>query len=333
MSVLFMDSVAHYVTADIGKKWTTSSGATVSATAGRRGGPALGLSSSSGSATYTLSATYAGLILGFAAKVAVANTVVCAFRDGGTQQVHMNVAADGVVSVIRAGTNTTLGSSAPGAVPINSWCYIEISVVIHNTAGAVTVKVNGTTVISLTSVDTQNTANAYITDFTFGHGSSTGTSYFGDIYLIDTATTPNTTFLGDVRVDAYYPTTDGASLQWTPTPSGAHYAVVDETAPNGTDHIQADVAGYIDLFGVQDLAVVPAAFYAVQVCAAALKTDAGSRQIKSVVRRGVTNYAGTAKDVSETQKYILNQWNTDPSTAAAWTKAGFDAAEFGVELV
>ena len=334
MAVIFMDSFQHYVTADISKKWGAT-GAIIVAASGRRGGNSLVIAGAN-TVPKTLTATYAGLIAGFAMKPGAAGGLI-AFTDGATYQVSLHVAADGVLSVKRGSTyngngGTLLGSSAPGALAIAAWSYVEVSVVFSDTAGAVLVRVNGTTVINLTSVDTVNTANAYATGVAL-LPTDGGGGYYNDFCLIDPGTAPNTTFLGDVRIDAYYPTTDGASSQWTPTPSGAHYAVVDETAPNGTDEIEADVTGYIDLFGFQDLAVAPGAFYAVQVCAAAMKTDAGSRQIKSVVRSGVTNYPGTAKDVSETQKYILNQWNTDPGTAAAWTEAGFNAAEFGVELV
>lgn len=335
MSVIFMDSFQHYVTADILKKWseTVGSNVSISAASGRRGGNALLIGMSS-SIRHIFSATMAGVIVGFAAKTAMSTTSnqLVDFLDGSTSQVQLKYDSDGTIKAYRGAV--LLGSSAPGALPLLTWAYLEVSVVAHNSAGALTVKVNGTTVLTLTGIDTADTANNYVTSVKLSTVNNQ-TFYVNDLYVIDPATAPNTAFLGDVRVDAYYPMADGATGQWTPTPSGAHYANVDEASPNGTDYIEADVAGYIDLFQTQDLAVDPGAsgFFAVQVCAAALKTDAGSRQIKSVVRRSAVNYSGVAKDVSETQKYVLNQWNTDPSTAAAWTKAGFDAAEFGVELV
>ncbi|MDT3707483.1 MAG: hypothetical protein ROZ09_11695 [Thiobacillus sp.] len=335
MSVIFMDSFQHYATADITKKWSTMSNVSIAAASGRRGGNAANFAMSA-YLSQVLTAAYSGLIVGFALKPIASpsgNLPIVSLRDASSEQVTIIYLSDGTVKAVRGpASGVVLSSSAPGAIPPGVWSYVEVSAIIHDTAGAVTVKVNGTTVLTVTGVDTQDTANAYSTVVYF-YTLNNQTYLLNDLYLLDPGTAPNTTFLGDVRVDAYYPTADGASSQWTPTPSGAHYANVDETAPNGTDYIEADIAGYVDLFQAQDLAVTPGAFFAVQLCAAALKTDAGSRQIKGVVRRSLVNYASVGKDVSDTQKYVLNQWNTDPSTAAAWTKAGFDAAEFGVELV
>lgn len=338
MSVIFMDSFAHYASADIDKKWTTNSNGTIVAASGRRAGNALYLNTNQW-VSRNFSASYSDIIVGVAVKgssLAAGAHKMFYFTEGGIVQFDLVYQSDGVIRAYRGDSSlgNLLGSSAPGALPIDAWAYVEASLVVDNAAGSIVVKVNGTTVLSLTGVDTQQTASAYVTAMRLIAGPN-NRLYFNDLYVIDPGTAPNTTFLGDVRVDAYYPTADGASSQWAPTPSGAHYATVDETAPSGTDYIAADVAGYIDLFAGQDLAVDPGAggFFAVQVCAAAIKTDAGSRQLKTLVRRSSTNYAGTAKDVSETEKYITNQWDTDPSTAAAWTKAGFDAAEFGVELV
>lgn len=335
MSVIFMDSFQHYATADIGKKWTSvTSGVTIDIGTGRRAGNSMKFTSGT-ALTLVFGAAYSGLIIGAAFKIGTSTDEMRLFylAEGATKQASLYVAPDGVLKAYRGDPTTLLGESAPGAVPINTWCFIEASFVVDNVAGAVVVKVNGTTVLTISGVDTQTSANAYATTLVFGQNSFGGTLYLNDLYVIDPGTAPNTTFLGDVRVDAYYPTADGASSQWTPTPSGAHYANVDETAPNGTDYIEADVTGYIDLFAAQDLAVVPGAFYAVQLCAAALKTDAGSRKLKGVVRLGGVNYKSGAKDVSETQKFVLQQFNADPSTAVAWTKTNFDAAEFGVELV
>jgi hypothetical protein len=60
------------------------------------------------------------------------------------------------------------------------------------------------------------------------------------------------------------------------------------------------------------------------------KSDAGSRKIAGCVRRSSTNYDGTAVEQSTT--YVPQQavYETDPSTAAAWSVANIDAGEFGV---
>ncbi len=333
MAVIFMDSFQHYATADLTKKWS-SGVAAITAAAGRRGGNALFFSGGGWNVIKTFTANYPALIVGFAINITASGglgTPILGFRDGGTLQCYLSQAPDGAVYVRRSAGDVALGQSAPGVLLPNVWAYVEIHAILHNTAGAIVVKVNGATIINLTGIDTASTANNSASEIIFSVSSNS--FKLNDVYVIDPATAPNTTFLGDVRVDAYYPSGDGALSQWTPTPSGAHYATVDETTPNDTDYIEAQTAGLIDLFQVQDLAVTPGAFYAVQLCAAVQKTDAGSRQLKGVVRQGTTNYAGAPKDVSETQQYALTQFNTDPSTAVAWTKPGFDAAEFGVELV
>lgn len=332
MALLFIDGFDHYATADIPKKWSAYDQATISAI-GRRGSGALntGTGASSG-ATLTLSNTYSTLILGAALKFSsfTGTHIPLQFTDGGVGQVYLEVSSDGVLAVYRSGTK--LGQSLPGVVRIDSWFYLEMKVVINDTTGAVEVRVNGSTVVALTNVDTQATANAYATAIRFYGNLSAPSVTVDDLYLLDTSGTVNNDFLGDCRVDAYLPTVDGAVQAWTPTPAGTHYTTVDETTPNATDYVSSATVGNKELFGVPDMVNTPLSIFGVQLASFAWKTDAGFREIKNLVRISAVDYPSSALSITETSAYKLKVWDQNPATSTAWTDTSVNAAEWGVEV-
>lgn len=332
MALLFVDGFDHYATADLEKKWSVYNSATIEAV-GRRGSGALKTNTGSGAgATKNLASTYSTLILGAALKIATfsGEHFFLALNEGGTAQIHFVASSDGVVSVWRGGTR--LGQSLPGVVPINAWFYFEAKAVINNTTGAAEVRINGSTVIALTNVDTQSTANAYTTAIQWLGALSQPSVTIDDLYLLDTSGTVNNDFLGDCRVDAYLPTVDGALSDWTPNPVGVHYTTVDEATPNATDYISSATVGNKDTFGVPDMINTPLSIFGVQLAAFAWKTDAGFREIKNLVRVSAVDYPSSALSVTETSTYKLKVWEQNPATSAAWSVAAVNAAEWGVEV-
>lgn len=335
MALLFIDGFDHYVTADILKKWSAYTGAAILTTSGRRGGGALEVGKGD-TAQFNFTSTLGALICGFAVKVdqITSRQPIVQFLDSVTPQVSVNVNPDGSLEVRRGlAGGTVLSTSLPGVAQLQAWFYLEVKAVFGNTTGAFEVRVNGNTVITATNVDTQDSANAYATMLKLYVGSTdSGGNVFDDFYLLDTSGTTNNDFLGDVRVDAYYPTSEGTVQAWTPTPTGTHYTTVDETAPNLTDYVSSATVGNKELFGVTDLVNTPLSIFGVQANSAAWKTDAGLRAIKNLVRIAGTDYPSSAINVAETQRYACNIWEKNPATSAAWTDTAVNGAEFGVEV-
>jgi len=339
MSLLFIDGFDHYVTADLVKKWSSVAGSpTVAAASGRRGGGALSVTAGNYYVTKTFTAG-ASFVLGFAFNAALlptANRVMAEFKDAGTTQCDLRLNTDGTLSVTRAGTALTNGTST-NTLSIGTYYYIEWKVTIANSisAGSCKVRVNGVDWITVaTSQDTQATANATANSVSIGTTGAIGTTWlYDDFYLCNSAGSTNNDFIGDCRIDTIYPTSDGNYTAWTPSTGTDHYALVDETAPNTTDYNSGAASGDRDSYGYGNLpALTSQTVYGVQVNAALLKDDAGARSAGTMARSGTTDSDGAGVALSTGQLYVSEVYELDPNTSTAWTETTVNAAEFGVKV-
>lgn len=336
MALLFMDSFDHYATADLTKKWTSiTSTPSINASGGRRNGGAL----VGGTARY-VSKTFSAessFIVGFAVNPSVLTAgAYVQLVDAGTVQCSLSLNADGTLAVVR-GTSTALTSGTSTlALATGSWYYIEWKVTIADSiaANSCKVRVNGVDWITVaTGQDTKQSANATANSINFGSVSGTQQSTaFDDFYLINqSGSAPLNDFLGDCRIDTIYPSSDGNYTDFTPSTGTSHFALVDETAPNTTDYNSSSTVNQRDSYGLQDLAALTSqTIYGVQVNAAILKDDAGSRSVAPFVRHGGANADGTGVALSTSQTYVSSAFVINPSTGSAWTEAQINAMEAGV---
>lgn len=104
--------------------------------------------------------------VGFAAKfVMTANGNFFQLRSdaGATQHITLTLNTDGSLQVVR-GTISTLVTSATGLVVAGTWYYVELQALLHDTAGAVTLRLDGTVVASVIDVDTKNAGTLTVLD-------------------------------------------------------------------------------------------------------------------------------------------------------------------------
>lgn len=239
---------------------------------------------------------------------------------------HVTIQLTGTyqLSVTTAGVLRT--TTATNSVPIGAWNYLEGKVVISDTVGEVVLKLNGTTIVNLTGIDTKTGTTSTIDTFILGSPQGGGGNrYYDDVYLHDSA------FLGDVRVHTIVPTGAGASTQFTPS-TGANWAAVDELPYSATDYVTDSVVGHRDTYAMGDLPAGVSAVHGVQTCLIAKKTDAGALNVKPVVRQGGVNYYGTSVPLTASDATYIDLRTVDPATSAAWTPAGVNSIEAGVEV-
>ena len=338
MAIRHIDSFDTYQTADLAKKYNTSSGAIA---AGGRQSSAYSASTSLGiSKTLDAQATW---IVGFAVKpTSLGSASLVEFLTGSTVQCSLYLNADGTLSM-RTSTNSTLATST-SAMSTGTWYYIEVKVTIGN-SGTYQVKVNGVDWIASATGDTQahattTTANVIL----LGAVSLSAAALFDDYYICDGSGTANNDFLGDIRVDAVFPAADSATnAAWTCSAGTDHYALVDEKATDfpddDTTYISSDTADQKDTFDMEALSYANGTILGVQVCVCARKDDAGPRSIAATVKSGASDDDGDTVSLGNSYEYIkgannsLPIWETDPATSAAWTLEGVENAEFGVKLV
>jgi hypothetical protein len=355
MALLFLESFDHHVTADLLLKWTSQnsggSSAGINAGTGRRSSAAYQMGQDTWGLNKSLTVSGTTFIGGCAYKASLisANTpCIIACCDGGVgtnlngAQVSLHVKSDGKLEVRRGGFyGTVLGTSSSTVLTIDTYIYLEMKVVVHNSAGTVDVRADGVLIpglSALTGLDTQQSASTQWTMATFGHGGTSSTSMtvsFDDIYVCDGSGSDNNDFLGDIRVDVQFPNANGNSSMSTPSTGTDRYATVDEAAPNSdTDYNTLAAANDKDTLGVQSLVATGQAILGIQILAYSKKTNAGTATMASVTRHSTTDYDGATVAVGTTYNYVVRQvYDTNPGTSAQWTEADFNAAEFGYKRI
>jgi hypothetical protein len=350
MALLFMDSFDHYAQADALDKWSTISpttsryAANLTPGAGRRGSAGLRVvpewTDFQVGWTKALPTTDITAVMGFALRlsnVPTSQSSLIQILNGSLPQVTFRYNNNGTMTVLRGNMGGTILATSAVALPLNADMYVEIKAVLHTANGSIEFRVNGTSILTLTSLNTANTGAPGWTGFVLGHvnggpfvSNNPFNQDYDDLYVLDGGgAAPWNSFLGDCRVDAQMPTAPGANSGWTPS-AGANWSCVDDTTPNDdTDYTQAATVDLTDTFVVPDVPTAGSRVYGVQHCINAKKSDAGVSAIAPVVRQSGTDAVGTSIGLGSTYRYALQVQQTNPATGAQWTEAEFNAAEFG----
>jgi hypothetical protein len=227
--------------------------------------------------------------------------------------------------------NGTVLSTVANLSPTSSWYYIEVTTTIHDTTGICKVKVNGIELINFTG-DTRNGGTSTNIDMiTLARPASGGNSRFDDLYICDTTgSAPHNTFLGEVRINTLVPTAAGSDTGFTPS-TGANYTTVDELPYSATDYVTATASGTRDLYAMSDVSGSYTVM-GVQNNVIAKKVDAGGTAIKPAIKSGGTIYYGTSTALQTGDKTITDTRGVDPATSTAWTLAGVNNLESGMEI-
>lgn len=254
------------------------------------------------------------------------------YQDSGTNQLKIVINTSYYIEVYR---NTTLLGTSSSPLTLDRWYFLEIKFTINNSTGAVQIKVDETSVLNLTSQDTQNTGTATVDSFTFfaAPGNYSGREMgIDNMYFLDTTGGSLNDFLGEVRIIALAPNAAGNAASWTPL-SGANYAAVDDM-PHDADstYVESSTSGHYDTYNCAPF-TASGTIHAFSVISLAKKTDVGAVSIKNVLRRSGTNYDGSSITLGSTYVYYTETHTVDPSTTTAWTASGIDAAEIGIKLV
>lgn len=334
MALLFCDSFDYYNTSQMTRKWSSVGGG-VSITSGGRNSTSCAHCLGNNGATINLTSTPATIGVGVAYKPVSAAVASLFLRllDAGTVQLNFLMLSDGSIQVIN-GASVTLGTSAPGAVPAptSTFNYIEVKALISNTVGTVDVRVNGASVLSLTNKDTQNSANAYVTQVDICERAGTGNeTSFDDFVVWDTTGSTNNNFMGDTRIEALLPSGAGATTNFAPSAGSNYQCVDDATANDDTDYVSSSNVGDKDTYAMGNLASTIGAVKAVAVNTVDRKDDSGTRTHQHVTRLSGTESTGTA--FAPTTTYVNHQsiFETKPG-GGAWTISDVNSAEAGLSI-
>ena len=339
MALLFMDSFDHYgVGANVVKKWDAYANAVGLTTSARTGTHAMNLYYND-FLTKVLNPPGDVFIVGFALRMPILGTAglnnIIQFQEGGTIHVAVDINASGFLVVKR--DTTTLATATTHPIVANSWFYIEVKVVIHDTTGSVTVHVDGvepTFSGAVTGIDTRNGGTGVMDRIVMNGSPYSPYGLVDDLYICDDSGSVNNNFLGICAIEQLLPSTatPGTHGDFTPSTGTDHGALVDETTPNDdTDYNSSVTVGHQDSYNYPSL-VLTGSILGIQTNLYARKTDAGARTIAPIVRTASTTTPGAAVAPLTTYRYFPQVWETKPA-GGAWTEAEINALEVGMKIV
>lgn len=368
MALILMDSFDDRATAGLALKWTSLGGGTIAPSIsvgnGRRSTQSLRHSFATSSVGQPLLVTPgtpvpsgATCVLGFAFRASSFSTLetltnfdpsassvqsnfLAVIRQGGTTQLAFRLNTNGTISAYRGQSSATLLGTTTEALTATQYHHLQFKAVIDDSSGAVTITRDGTTILSLSGIDTKHTSSATwdqvgVLRLVLAVGAST-TWDLDDLYLLDGTTTsddPRNDVLGDCRVDPILP--DGVGTYNDSTPSGgavSRYTMVDEALQNGdTDYNTFANAGEKDSYTYQGAPVAGATIYGVQVNLWHRKEDAGTATARAFTRLGGSDYYGSSLNPGTSVSCQRQVWAQKPSDSSDWTDTDVDGAEFGYE--
>lgn len=333
MTLLFCDSAAHLSQAQGARKYQTY-GATSIVTGRFGAGSSAYTVGTFSEVTRTIPST-AEVIAGCSLKLPTLSAFgrVLSLRDTGTNQVYVQILVDGRIAVYR-GDGTQLAVSTV-AILSATWYHLGLRVKIDPAVGTVKVTLNGATVINAAGLNTRNTAVSAATQVVFGSDiNQTPAFQVGDIYIADTAGVRNNDLLGDVRVQAVFPTGVGAYAEFgTLVGAAAQWDAVDDNPPDDdASYIGSAVAAQRSTFATGDVTPTSGTIAAAVVNHTSRKDDAGVRTVAGMCRSAAVDAAGVGVNVGDSYAIHQEIFETDPG-GVAWTIASINGAEFGVKEI
>lgn len=272
---------------------------------------AVGFHVKDGGHGFSTSNAYAGAIIGFIGPgIYITNESTC-------------------MRVFRGGTQ--IASITGGQYGLGQYHHFEAILFSDASAGTLTIKVDGKTVYSGTSL---NTGGSDITSIQFSSSYGETSRYYDNIYIADA-------LQGELKMKLFSPSADD-SCDFTPSTGSDNYAMVDDTAPDGdTTYNESSTLNHADLFEYEDMAgeELDGSIAAVSIVTIAKKLDAGDRAITHITEQDATGYDHT--EFYLTTDYVKGHGaftslayevlNTAPD-GSAWTPAIFNALKLGYEI-
>jgi len=328
--LLFMDGFDHYASGDGTEKWDAFGAISTSSPAPRTGAGRAG-----GVMYKVVPAGDSTCIYGIAVHAVGSFSINTTYGASNGNQACVNITADGRIQYRQEYSGgTLLGETAVGTFRFNLWNYLEVKMLLSQTVGTCTIKLNGATVLTLTGLDNCYQANTNWNGWYTGGG---GSLSIDDFYICDGTGSVNNDFLGECRVVTLLPQTDavaaGSNANFTPSTGTDHGALVDEAAPNDdTDYLSSSTVNHVDSWNYPALGYT-GTIKGVQMSLSAKKTDSGTRAIAAVARPASTNRVhATNHYLSTAYMYWMSLWENNPEDSAAWEVADIDGAEFGVKV-
>jgi hypothetical protein len=217
----------------------------------------------------------------------------------------------------------------------NQWYYVEFKATIDPSAGSYTLRINGTTDITASNVNTCGASlDGNIINTINFQGASTGFYVLDDIYLLDTTGSANNDFLGAMIVEKLVMNHEGDFSQWTVASSNPNLLNWEAVSAVDGDRVMSQTVGAEDTYGVSRLQAISTTVAGVSVHYIGRSDGVGNHTINPVARIGGTSFPQSAQmfTASQNLELITSIMEQNPATSAAWTVSDFHDIQFGMVL-
>lgn len=347
MSVLFSDGFDSYAaSADLRKKWLRAE-FTWGATTGRYGGGGLSMAAGSLGAASVMQTDMrmfpavgsAQVVFGFHIKLsAIPSAEINLFRmtitDSSVRGVLNVMNSTGAVRLY--GLSNAIINTGTTNICDNNWHWIEGRVNTANSSQTQTIMVDSTQEFATAANFGQNFGQFATGCYFIGNNSGTSINGLDDFILIDNngdSPKPADFPLGVTNIASAYASGDG-TVQLTRSSGSNNYALINEVNADGdTSFVESATANQKDFYDFPDITFQPAQFWGVNANAYVEMTSDGTRNWRANATSGGSTINGTSQAMVG-DYFIQQQWfGLNPNGSVAWTQAGYNAAQFGPEVV
>lgn len=228
-------------------------------------------------------------------------------------------------------TGAIVGTAFGPFLQIDQWSLVELKVDCVN-SGTATVRVNGATVISVSTTDFLNVSATVPNVVRLFDGV---TFMYCDYFYVsdDSGSAPFNNLLGDMRIETVVPDADGTTANWTAS-AGSNYQCVDDALGSyndDTDYISSSTTDQDNYVSMGTLSAASGDILFSLHTALARNDGSGSIAV-------LTDSNGTIVATGDLTLTTAYAWKrkfdfVDPDTSSAWASVTpLNAAEWGVRF-
>ena len=254
---------------------------------------------------------------------------------GNLTQVTLIVTTTGAIAAYRGyGVGGTLLGTSTSALTADAWHHLEWKIVASQTVGTIDIYVNGTSILSLTGLDTIAQTEVSYSQMSFGnvtyHTDGEFYTYWRDLILWDASGTVNNDIMGTCYVGRFTVNSD-SSFNWTASTGATGYNLIDEAGPSDADYISADATPpAASTFGLENLPADVTSIRGIILLGRLKKSDGGDCTVQMSVVDAGTPTNGADRAITTAYTYWADVLETNTRTAAAFTPTEFNSATFKI---
>ena len=259
-------------------------------------------------------------------------------------QISLFVGTDGSIIAYRGGEDpsgefdaTLLGRTIP-IIGAGAYQHIEVYLRASNENGALEIRVDEITRLSLTGIDTIPQGAPEVSQWAWGAqgvASISGTVDVADAYANDTVNDGSGchTFIGDCKSGWLPVNADTAQADFALSAGSDGFALLDDTPPDDATYISTSATTAQSDFGLTNAPANLSEILTVRPAVRAQKDDAGSALIAPSMKSNGVKEAIAGQPITTAFAYYDANVPFNPDTDAPWTLAELDAALHVVERV